>query len=116
MTSVLGILDDAPPLEDRELRRLWDDDVRRSLSTHASDWVEAVQVSGAPDGGLDRDRGWWLLASGRGRGLARRLAALRGAHRDLRVRYVAAGGEPPWTGGTSWSSPPSCAVPRWSWA
>lgn len=62
MTSVLGILDDAPPRESRELRRLWDGDVQRSLSTHASEWLEAVQVSDGRERGLDRDRGWWLLA------------------------------------------------------
>lgn len=58
MTSVLGILQNVPTLEDRELRRLWDEDVQRSLATHESDWLEAAQV---PDA-LDRDRAWWLLA------------------------------------------------------
>ena len=58
MTSVLGILDNVPPGDDRELRRLWHKDVQRSLSTHESEWVEAVQVPEA----LDRDRAWWLLA------------------------------------------------------
>ena len=58
MTSVLGILDDVPPGDERELRRLWDDDVLRSLTAHAADWVAAAE---APDA-LDRDRGWWLLA------------------------------------------------------
>jgi hypothetical protein len=57
MTSVLGLLDDVPPGDERDLRRLWDEDVLRSLTAHAADWVAAAEVPGA----LDRDRGWWLL-------------------------------------------------------